>query len=77
MILVTFTSESNRQKYNEILLLPCALFGIHWTMFYTHYSLNLAFQFWIHTEIIRTLGPFELIFNTPVEEGINISLVSY
>lgn len=58
-------------QYNEILLLPCALLGIHWTMFYTHYSINLTFQFWIHTEIIRTLGPFELIFNTPSHHRVH------
>ncbi|WP_163932823.1 sterol desaturase family protein [Paraferrimonas sp. SM1919] len=37
--------------------------------------INLALQFFVHTQIIKTLGPLELIFNTPshhrVHHGVN------
>lgn len=38
-------------------------------------GINLIYQFWIHTEAIGRLGPFEKVFNTPshhrVHHGIN------
>ena len=42
----------------------------------TAYSLNLLYQFWIHTELIERLGPLESVFNTPshhrVHHGANV-----
>ncbi len=42
----------------------------------TAYGINLLYQFWIHTELIDRLGPFEWIFNTPshhrVHHGANV-----
>ena len=29
-----------------------------------HMELNLLYQFWIHTELVRSIGPLEYIFNT-------------
>ena len=29
-----------------------------------HIQFNLLYQFWIHTEIVRDLGPLEYILNT-------------
>ncbi|KAH0947544.1 hypothetical protein HN011_010050 [Eciton burchellii] len=44
--------------------------------FMVHYQLNLIYQLWIHTTVIRHLGPLELIFNTPkhhrVHHGCNL-----
>ncbi|XP_076250275.1 alkylglycerol monooxygenase-like isoform X1 [Rhynchophorus ferrugineus] len=55
--------------------LPLALI-IPPSHFITHQHFNLLFQFWIHTETVRTLGPLEWIFNTPnhhrVHHGSNI-----
>ncbi|TMS34122.1 hypothetical protein L596_001768 [Steinernema carpocapsae] len=34
-------------------------------MFLTHKLLNTVYQFWIHTEVIPSLGPIEWVFNTP------------
>jgi sterol desaturase/sphingolipid hydroxylase (fatty acid hydroxylase superfamily) len=40
------------------------------------YGINLLYQFWIHTELIDRLGPFERVFNTPshhrVHHGANV-----
>lgn len=35
------------------------------------FALNLFYQFWLHTELIGTLGPLELIFNTPTHHRIH------
>jgi len=39
-------------------------------------SISLLYQFWIHTELIDRLGPFEWVFNTPshhrVHHGANV-----
>ncbi|RLU19663.1 hypothetical protein DMN91_008220 [Ooceraea biroi] len=44
--------------------------------FMVHNQLNLIYQLWIHTTVIRDLGPLELIFNTPkhhrVHHGCNL-----
>ena len=29
-----------------------------------HKELNLLYQFWIHTELVRTLGPLDYVLNT-------------
>jgi sterol desaturase/sphingolipid hydroxylase (fatty acid hydroxylase superfamily) len=38
-------------------------------------GINLLYQYWIHTDTIRRLGPFEELFNTPshhrVHHGVN------
>jgi len=36
-----------------------------------HQQFNLLFQFWIHTEVIDSLGPLEYIFNTPRHHRIH------
>ena len=51
--------------------LPAALFGIHPSILYTHKALNLTYQFWIHTELISTMGSLELIFNTPSHHRVH------
>ncbi|CAG9765048.1 unnamed protein product [Ceutorhynchus assimilis] len=55
--------------------LPLALI-IPPSQFVTHQYFNLLYQFWIHTETVKTLGPLEWIFNTPnhhrVHHGSNI-----
>jgi len=58
-------------QYNEILMAPCALLGVHWSLYYAHYGLNLCYQFWIHTELISHLGPLEYILNTPSHHRVH------
>jgi len=43
--------------------LPLALF-IPPSQAIVHMELNLLYQFWIHTELVRSIGPLEYIFNT-------------
>ena len=35
------------------------------------FGLNLIYQFWIHTEMIRRMGPFEILFNTPSHHRVH------
>jgi alkylglycerol monooxygenase len=33
--------------------------------------MNLLYQFWIHTDVISNLGPFEYILNTPSHHRVH------
>lgn len=54
---------------------PIMLLGFAPWMFATMHGFNLIYQFWIHTKFIKTLGPLELVLNTPshhrVHHGVN------
>jgi sterol desaturase/sphingolipid hydroxylase (fatty acid hydroxylase superfamily) len=56
------------------LVLP--LIGFHPAMIAVCQAVSLIYQFWLHTELIGTLGPFEWFFNTPshhrVHHGRNV-----
>jgi sterol desaturase/sphingolipid hydroxylase (fatty acid hydroxylase superfamily) len=55
---------------------PLALLGFDPKLLVTVHSLNLIYQFWIHSELVPKLGPFEWLFNTPshhrVHHGANV-----
>jgi sterol desaturase/sphingolipid hydroxylase (fatty acid hydroxylase superfamily) len=55
---------------------PLPLLGFHPYMIFIATSASLLYQFWIHTECIDRLGPFERVFNTPshhrVHHGSNL-----
>ncbi|MCU1310502.1 MAG: sterol desaturase [Candidatus Angelobacter sp.] len=52
------------------------LVGFRPIMVMTMQALSLIYQFWIHTEVLRTMGPFEAVFNSPshhrVHHGSNV-----
>lgn len=54
---------------------PIMLLGFHPAMFALMHGINLLYQFWIHTEHVRSLGPLEYVLNTPshhrVHHGVN------
>ena len=59
-----------------IFYLPLALMGFPLWAFVTMHGLNLIYQFWIHTKVIKKMPAwFEYIFNTPahhrVHHGVN------
>ena len=73
-------STALRQNWVENLLawpfyVPLAILGYPLSMFALASTANTLYQFWIHTRIIRRLGPAEGVFNTPashrVHHGIN------
>jgi len=55
---------------------PLAFLGFPPAMILTAQAVSLLYQYWIHTELIGRLGPFEWIFNTPshhrVHHGRNV-----
>ncbi|KAK6631625.1 hypothetical protein RUM44_006154 [Polyplax serrata] len=53
-----------------VFYLPMALF-IPPSHFMVHKQLNLLYQVWIHTKIIKTLGPLEYVFNTPQHHRVH------
>jgi sterol desaturase/sphingolipid hydroxylase (fatty acid hydroxylase superfamily) len=54
---------------------PIMLLGFAPWMFLTVHGFNLIYQFWIHTKMIKSLGPLEWVLNTPshhrVHHGVN------
>jgi sterol desaturase/sphingolipid hydroxylase (fatty acid hydroxylase superfamily) len=41
------------------------LVGFRPMMVLTMQAISLLYQFWIHTELVSSLGPLELVLNTP------------
>lgn len=65
-----------RQKWNNsgevIMWLPLPLLGMPPWMVFVGFSINLVYQFWVHTERIDRLPrPFEYIFNTPSHHRVH------
>jgi len=54
-----------------IFYIPMFMIGIPGEVFFTVAAINLLYQFWVHTEHIKTLGPLELIFITPSNHRIH------
>jgi sterol desaturase/sphingolipid hydroxylase (fatty acid hydroxylase superfamily) len=69
-------STAVRQKWNpwwELLVwVPLPLLGMPpWMIFFT-YSINLIYQFWVHTEKVdRLWPPIEFVFNTPSHHRVH------
>ncbi|XP_008429160.1 alkylglycerol monooxygenase [Poecilia reticulata] len=69
--LTTALRQSLTQQFASwIFYLPMAL-AVPPSVFAVHIQLNLLYQFWIHTEVIRDLGPLEWIFNTPKHHRVH------
>ncbi len=47
------------------------LFGFEPIMVLTMQSISLLYQFWIHTEVIRRMGMFEQVLNTPSHHRVH------
>ncbi|MYR07669.1 C-5 sterol desaturase [Gordonia sp. SID5947] len=65
-----------RQKWNNsagiIMWLPLPLLGVPPALVFAAYSLNLIYQFWIHTEHIGKLwAPVEFVLNTPSHHRVH------
>lgn len=57
--------------FSRVFYLPLALLGFPPAMFATAVALNTLYQFWVHTELIRTLGPLEWLFVTPSHHRVH------
>jgi sterol desaturase/sphingolipid hydroxylase (fatty acid hydroxylase superfamily) len=57
--------------FSWVFYLPLALLGFDPVMFLTVSSFNTIYQFWIHTQTIKKLGPLEYVFNTPSHHRVH------
>ncbi len=51
--------------------LPLAWLGVSFETFVVLVSINTLYQFWIHTELVRRLGPLEWFLNTPSHHRVH------
>jgi sterol desaturase/sphingolipid hydroxylase (fatty acid hydroxylase superfamily) len=74
-------STAVRQSWTTPFTIPLFYFwlplaGFHPAMLLTQISLSLIYQYWVHTELIGSLGPLEWLMNTPshhrVHHGSNV-----
>lgn len=56
-------------KYAFWMWLP--LIGFHPIMIFTMMGISLLYQFWIHTKVIKRLGPLEWVMNTPSHHRVH------
>lgn len=54
-----------------LFFMPLALCGVTPTVLMLSYSFNLIYQFFVHTEAVRTLGWFEWLFNSPSHHRVH------
>jgi len=71
-----FRQSIVQQYFQWVPYIPLAFIGVAPSMFFTHYMFNLLYQFWIHSELVKSIGPLEHILNTPshhrVHHGSNV-----
>lgn len=64
-----------RQKWNNsgeiVVWTPLPLLGIPPWMVFSGFSVSLIYQFWIHTEAIRSIGWLENVLNTPSHHRVH------
>lgn len=59
-------------EYTVLFFLPVALLGVPVELVLASWSVNLLYQFWIHTEAIDKMwGWFEFVFNTPSHHRVH------
>jgi sterol desaturase/sphingolipid hydroxylase (fatty acid hydroxylase superfamily) len=59
-------------EYTVLFFLPVALMGVPVEIILASWSINLLYQFWIHTEAIDRLPRwFEYVFNTPSHHRVH------
>ena len=51
--------------------IPLPLLGFDPLMVFLAQSISLLYQYWIHTELVTTLGPLEWVFNTPSHHRVH------
>ncbi|KAL9988521.1 hypothetical protein ACROYT_G002976 [Oculina patagonica] len=69
--LMTALRQSVVQKYTSAIFYTPLALCVPPSIFFVHIQFNLLYQFWIHTEIVRSLGPLEYILNTPSHHRVH------
>ncbi|MFK8019375.1 MAG: sterol desaturase family protein [Pseudomonadales bacterium] len=57
--------------YSWLFFIPCFLMGVPGEMFFTVASVNLLYQFWVHTRHIDRLGWFDHVFVSPSNHRVH------
>jgi alkylglycerol monooxygenase len=69
--LSTALRQTGTDYIGFVFYIPLYLAGVPAAVVITVGSLNLIYQFWVHTEHIRRLGPLEWIFVTPSNHRVH------
>ena len=69
--LSTALRQTSIDFYGFLFYLPFFFLGFPAEILFTVVSLNLIYQFWVHTEHIPKLGPLEYIFVTPSNHRVH------
>ena len=69
--LSTALRQTSTGYLSFVFYIPLYVLGFPPFVLITVGSLNLIYQFWVHTEHIRTLGPLEWIFITPSNHRVH------
>jgi len=56
---------------SPLFYVPLPLLGIDPLVAVTVHSANLIYQYWIHTELVGSLGPLEAVLNTPSHHRVH------
>ena len=67
----TALRQTSMDFYGFLFYLPFFLLGYPSEVLFTVVSLNLIYQFWVHTEHIPKLGPIEWVFVTPSNHRVH------
>ena len=57
--------------YSWIFWMWLPLVGFRPIMVLTMQAISLLYQFWIHTQLVNRMGPFELVLNTPSHHRVH------
>ena len=68
---VALRQSSLQVIWTSFFYLPLALIGFNTLDFARMVALSTVYQFWIHTETSKKLGPLEYIFNTPSHHRVH------
>ena len=68
---VALRNSSLHGVFLWVVPLPLAVAGVPWKVFAVCYGLNVAYQFFLHTRVIGSLGPIEAVFNTPSHHRVH------
>lgn len=68
---VALRQSTFQKMFTFYFYFPLAILGFPTEWFLLIAAYNLLYQFWIHTEVISKLGPFEYIFNTPSHHRVH------
>ena len=67
----TALRQTSTDFYGFLFYLPFFFIGFPAEILFTVVSLNLIYQFWVHTEHVPKLGPLEWIFVTPSNHRVH------